>query len=154
MVANATSGAPVSRGLRQDWAMTPHGNLLGPEPTTLPDRAEPQAEVDGGTDPAAIVTRWPDYSEAWAMLAERALDAGDVVAAYAYARTGYHRGLDQLRRSGWKGHGPIPWHHRPNQGFLRALAALGKAAQGIGETEEYERCRQFLADSDATAPGI
>ena len=43
---------------------------------------------------------------------------------YAYARTGYHRGLDQLRRSGWKGAGPVPWSHEPNRGFLRALAAL------------------------------
>ena len=56
--------------------------------------------------------------------------------AYAYARTGYHRGLDQLRRSGWKGHGPVPWSHRGNQGFLRALAALARAADEIGETED------------------
>ena len=46
-----------------------------------------------------------------------------MVEAYAYARTGYHRGLDQLRRSGWKGFGPIPFSHEPNRGFLRALAA-------------------------------
>jgi Protein of unknown function (DUF3151) len=134
--------------------MTVHGNLLGPEPTLLPDRAEPQAAIDGGMDPAKIVSTWPDFSEAWAMLAERALDTGDLVAAYAYARTGYHRGLDQLRRAGWKGHGPVPWQHRPNQGFLRAVAALARAAEGIGETEEYERCRQFLVDSDPTAPGV
>ncbi|MFO7192790.1 MAG: DUF3151 domain-containing protein, partial [Thermocrispum agreste] len=73
------------------------------------------------------------------------------VTAYAYARTGYHRGLDQLRRAGWKGHGPIPWQHRPNQGFLRSLAALARAAERIGETDEYERCLQFLADSDPAA---
>ena len=126
-------------------------NLLGPDPTRLPDRAEPQKALDDGTSPTEVVTRWPDFSEAWAALAESALAADEPVMAYAYARTGYHRGLDQLRRSGWKGHGPIPWDHRPNQGFLRALAALAKAAKAIGETEEYERCSQFLADSDPEA---
>jgi uncharacterized protein DUF3151 len=127
-------------------------NLLGPDPTTLPDRPEPQGALDGGTDPAEVVSSWPDFSEGWAALAERALTTGDVVAAYAYARTGYHRGLDQLRRAGWKGHGPVPWAHRPNQGFLRSLAALARAADAIGETEEHARCAQFLADSDPTAP--
>ncbi|GAA3007899.1 DUF3151 domain-containing protein [Actinokineospora diospyrosa] len=128
-----------------------HGNLLGPEPTLLPDRAEAQAALDGG-DPVEVATRWPDFSEAWAALAERSLAADEPIAAYAYARTGYHRGLDQLRRSGWKGFGPVPWSHRPNQGFLRALAALAKAAKAIDDTEEYERCSTFLADSDPAAP--
>src|SRR5690625_6782328 len=48
--------------------------------------------------------------------------------AYAFARTGYHRGLDALRRAGWRGHGPIPVDHEPNQGFLRALLGLAEAA--------------------------
>lgn len=104
-----------------------------------------------GTDPASVAQQHPDFSEAWAALAERALDSGDAVTGYAFARTGYHRGLDQLRRAGWKGHGPVPWSHRPNQGFLRALAALARAAGAIGETEEETRCRQFLADSDPAA---
>lgn len=126
-------------------------NLLEPEPTRLPERTGPEAALDAGTDPAEVAAEHPDFSEAWAALAERALDAGEIVAAYAYARTGYHRGLDQLRRNGWKGFGPVPWSHRPNQGFLRALAVLGKAAGRIGESEEYERCRTFLADSDPEA---
>ena len=131
--------------------MTSHGNLLGPDPTLLPtDPAS--AALDGGTDPTEMAAAHPTSSLAWAMLAERALAAGEPVAGYAYARTGYHRGLDQLRRAGWKGHGPIPWSHRPNRGFLRALAALARAAQEIGETEEYERCSTFLADSDPEAP--
>jgi hypothetical protein len=131
--------------------MTPQDNLLGPDPTLLPERTEPQAELDAGTDPADVARMYPDFSAAWAGLAERALDAGDPVTAYAYARTGYHRGLDQLRRSGWKGFGPIPWSHLPNRGFLRALAALAKAAEAIGDTEEFDRCREFLADSDPVA---
>jgi hypothetical protein len=134
--------------------MTLQENLFGGPPAThLPDRPEPQAALETGTDPAKVVTEWPDFSEGWAALAELALTEHNPVAAYAYARTGYHRGLDQLRRAGWKGHGPIPWAHRPNHGFLRALAALAKAAKAIGETDEYERCAQFLADSDPEAPG-
>ena len=132
--------------------MSIHGDLLGPEPTLLPDRPEEQQALESGTDPRVVVTAHPDFSEAWATLAEQALAAGDAVSAYAFARTGYHRGLDQLRRAGWKGHGPVPWKHRGNQGFLRSLAALAKAANEIGETEEYERCRQFLTDSDPEAP--
>ena len=93
----------------------------------------------------------PVSSLAWAVLAERALADGDTITGYAFARTGYHRGLDRLRRSGWKGFGPVPWSHVPNQGFLRALGALHKAAAAIGETDEAERCRVFLADSDPEA---
>ena len=126
-------------------------NLLGPDPTELPERTAAQAALDAGTDPAEVAAEHPDFSEAWASLAEKAFESGETVAAYAYARTGYHRGLDQLRRAGWKGFGPVPWAHRPNQGFLRALAVLGKSAQRIGETEEYERCRKFIADSDPAA---
>ncbi len=129
-----------------------HGNLLGPEPTRLPDRPEPQSALERGDDPADVARRWPDFSEAWAALAESAIAAGEDVAAYAYARTGYHRGRDQLRRAGWKGHGPVPWSHRPNQGFLRALAALAAAAGSIGDDEEHARCTRFLADSDPEAP--
>ena len=129
-------------------------NLLGPEPTLLPERAQAKAALDAATDPealTAVVAAYPDFSAGWAALAEQALATGEPVAAYAYARTGYHRGLDQLRRAGWKGFGPVPWSHEPNQGFLRALAALANAAQAIGETDEYDRCRQFLADSDPAA---
>ena len=134
--------------------MTLQDNLLGPGPTLLSERPAEQSAMDSGTDPVAVIRSAPDFSEAWAVLAERALAAGDPIAGYAYARTGYHRGLDQLRRTGWKGFGPVPWAHRPNQGFLRALAALATAAQEIGETEEYQRCRQFLIDCDPQAPGI
>jgi hypothetical protein len=39
----------------------------------------------------------------------------------------------------------------PNQGFLRALNALGRAAATIGETDEADRIAQFLDDSDPAA---
>ena len=70
-------------------------------------------------------------------LAEDALADDKAITAYAYARTGYHRGLDQLRRNGWKGFGPVPYRHEPNRGFLRCVAALANAADAIGETDEY-----------------
>jgi hypothetical protein len=131
--------------------MTLHGNLLGPEPTRLP--VDPAvAELDGGADAVKVAAAHPASSAAWATLAEAALRDGAPVTAYAYARTGYHRGLDQLRRSGWKGFGPVPWSHGPNRGFLRALAALHRAAAAIGELDEAERCLTFLADSDPAAP--
>jgi hypothetical protein len=129
-----------------------HENLLGGPPETyLPASDEAAAALAAAADPAKVAARFPAYCAAWAELADRALAAGDPVAAYAYARTGYHRGLDQLRRAGWKGHGPIPWQHEPNQGFLRALYLLGQAAAAIGEYDEAARCQQFLADSSPAA---
>jgi hypothetical protein len=130
--------------------MSLHGNLLGPEPTRLP--VDPAAAaLAAGEDPADVAAANPASSLAWATLAENARAENHTVAAYAYARTGYHRGLDQLRRNGWKGFGPIPWSHEPNQGFLRALGALLRAAEAIGETDEVERIRGFLTDSDPAA---
>jgi hypothetical protein len=129
-----------------------HENMFGgPAPTYLPDNPEASAALQAADDPATVAARFPAYSAAWAALAERANASGDAVACYAYARTGYHRGLDQLRRAGWKGHGPIPWEHEPNQGFLRSLHMLGVAAGQIGEDDEAARCRQFLRDSSPEA---
>ena len=124
--------------------------MAGPPPTLLP--ADPAAEeLDAGDAPHDVVRRHPESPLAWATLAEAALaDEGtDDVTAYAYARVGYHRSLDSLRRNGWKGHGPVPWEHEPNRGFLRALAALTEAAGRIGEDHERDRCDQFLRDSSA-----
>ena len=132
--------------------MSTHANLLGePAPTLLPESPEAESLVAAGTPAVEIAARYPAFSLAWAMLAESALASDSYVEAYAYARTGYHRGLDALRRNGWKGHGPIPWSHEPNQGFLRCLAALARAAGAIGETPEAERCWTFLRDSSAEA---
>src|SRR3954467_15479023 len=101
--------------------MSAHDNLLaGPPPTLLPDEPEPRAALAAGTDPATGAARFPTSSVAWAALADRAFDAGSVVESYAYARVGYHRGLDALRRNGWKGQGPGPRAHEPHRGRLRA----------------------------------
>jgi hypothetical protein len=132
--------------------MSDHVNLLGEPPATLlPPLSEAETLLSSGAAPVDVAAKYPTYSLAWALLAEAALDGGRPVEAYAYARTGYHRGLDALRRNGWKGHGPIPWSHEPNRGFLRCLAALATAAGQIGETDEEQRCWEFLADSSPEA---
>lgn len=125
------------------------GNLLAP-PTRLPD--DPGlARLKSGEDPETVAAAVPTSSAAWAALAEAALADGRNVEAYAYARTGYHRGLDALRRAGWRGSGPVPWSHEPNRGFLRSLHSLGLAAAAINEADEAARCAKFLADSDPEA---
>ena len=126
-------------------------NLLGEPPATELPEEPGQGELAAGRPAVEVAADHPTSSLAWAVLAEEALAAGRTVEGYAYARTGYHRGLDALRRHGWKGHGPVPWEHEPNRGFLRALHALGVAAGRIGEDDEAQRCRTFLADSSATA---
>lgn len=127
--------------------------LGGPPPTLLPADGEARAALDGGDDAASVAARWPSCCAAWATLAEEAAERDATIESYAYARTGYHRGLDQLRRAGWKGYGPVPYAHPGNRGFLRSLAALARAAGAIGEEVEAERCRVFLADCDPAAVG-
>ncbi|NDK92149.1 DUF3151 domain-containing protein [Gordonia desulfuricans] len=140
--------------------MTSFGDLLGPQPVLLTGDDDAESDLLNGADPATVAATHPTASIAWAYLAEAALagaadDPGKskVIEAYGYARTGYHRGLDQLRRHGWKGFGPVPWRHEPNQGFLRCVGALARAAQSIGEEDEYLRCLDLLNDSDPTAAG-
>lgn len=135
-----------------------HENLLafgpGSSNTLLPtDPALDELAGTGRERLIQIVSAHPESSLCWALLAEGSLGmetAEGNVAAYAYARTGYHRGLDALRRSGWKGAGPVPWEHVPNRGFLRALWALSVAAGRIGDAVEQERCAQLLRDSSPT----
>ena len=132
--------------------METHENLFaGPPPTRLPDNAEAREMLESGAKAADVAARFPSYPAAWAALADDYFAAGHAVTSYAFARTGYHRGLDQLRRAGWKGHGPVPWEHEPNRGFLRCLHALARAADGIGEADEAARCAQFLRDCDPAA---
>ena len=77
------------------------------------------------------------HDELVAALAEQARDAGeDDVTVYAFARVGYHRSLDRLRGNGWKGWGPVPASHEPNQGVLKANADRLRARlrdQGHGD---------------------
>ena len=131
--------------------MTSFGDLLGPAPVLLPGDPAAEAELEAGEAAAIVAAAHPTASVAWACLADDALADDKAITAYADARTGYHRGLDQLRRNGWKGFGPVPYLHEPNRGFLRCVAALARAADTIGETDEFARCLDLLDDCDPAA---
>lgn len=115
-------------------------------PVELATAGEDVASIKG------VAAKYPRCLAAWASLGEPLLRAGHPVDAYAYFRVGYHRGLDALRKAGWKGSGRVPWSHEGNRGFLRCLGGLGEAAAAIGEQDEAERCAQFLAQLAPDAP--
>jgi hypothetical protein len=129
-----TSGSPetVLDPIRPDVAAALEAALLLPE-------AERHAAV------SAVAAADPRCLQAWATLAELAETPID---RYAFARVGYHRGLDTLRAAGWRGSGYVRWRHESNRGFLRSLHALEKAAAEIGEVEEEQRCALFLRQLD------
>jgi len=135
-----------------------HLHRKGPPETALPeDPAQPALDAARElTDPVAqrralveVAARHPRSCAAWAELAAL---ANDPVDAYAYARVGYHRGLDQLRQAGWRGSGYVRWAEPTNHGFLRSLDALRRAAAAIGEDEEETRCAEFLMQLDPGGP--
>ena len=130
--------------------------VLDPEPPevldalrdalTRPDAASRRATT------ADTASRRPRFLDGWARLGALARDD---VEGYAYFRVGYHRGLDKLRQSGWRGSGYVRWEHETNRGFLRALDGLRASAEAIGERDEAERCAEFLRQLDpgGTPPG-
>ncbi|PZF12955.1 MULTISPECIES: DUF3151 domain-containing protein [unclassified Curtobacterium] len=126
---------------------TPSSN---PE-TLLPAEPEVTAAIEAEAPVASVVVSYPSSSLAWALLADEAWARGATLESYAYARVGYHRGLDALRKAGWRGVGPVPWSHEPNRGVLRALFALRRAAEAIEEPGEAERLTDFLNASDPEA---
>jgi hypothetical protein len=149
-------GRRVEITLLADMAEIPLGSA--PPETVLPEPPAPAQEAlasamaSAGADlgatraaVAAVAGRWPRYLAAWATLAEL---ADDPVTAYAFARTGYHRGLDALRAAGWRGSGYVRWRHQPNRGFLRSLDALRRRAGELGEQDEEQRCHLFLLQLD------
>ena len=137
---------------RTDLEAPVSSDLLGIPPTHLPEDPA-AAALARGMRPDEVAAAHPASSLAWAVLAEDALADQRAVESYAYARTGYHRGLDALRRNGWKGHGPVPWSHEPNRGFLRCVTLLARAAETIGEADEHERCIALLKDCDPSLGG-
>lgn len=127
-------------------------NLLSVPATLLPEEPAVLADINNtGFDASDVAIAHPTSPLAWALLANNAFNAGKIIESYAFARVGYHRGLDTLRKNGWKGHGPVPWSHVPNRGVLRALFALRRSADSIGETSEVDRLTDFLQDADPTA---
>ena len=101
--------------------------------------------VDGVDDAAVVVADSPRFLEGWAELGDLGRDTIERYAAY---RVGYHRGLDTLRASGWRGSGYLRWSEPTNRGFLRSLRGLGAMAAEIGENDEAERCALFLLQLD------
>jgi hypothetical protein len=133
----------------------------GPPETVLPDPEPALIEriEDAGSSLAelsAIVADHPESLLAWAALGEAVEGAGSdietVVRAYAAFRVGYHRGLDSLRKNGWRGSGYVRWRHESNRGFLRCLSGLARMAAAIGEDAEHERCEEFLRMLDPAWP--
>jgi hypothetical protein len=130
---------------------TPGGipeTVLDDEPEDALDalRAALAGPVEGRRDAVAdVCARWPRFLDAWARLGQLARDD---VEAYAYFRVGYHRGLDRLRQSGWRGSGYVRWVNETNRGFLRALEGLRSAAEAIGESDEARRCDEFVYQLD------
>jgi hypothetical protein len=133
----------------------------GPPETILP--TGPQAALDAleaaGDDRLAVaevVAAHPRLLAGWARLGslaeQAAQDTTGSIEAYAYYRIGYHRGLDALRQNGWRGSGYVRWAHETNRGFLGCLDGLGRVAGLIGETDEHERCGQFLRQLDPDWP--
>lgn len=126
-------------------------NLLQPEPTLLAEDTRVSEALAAGAEAADVVRANPDSPLAWALVADEAYAEGRELESYAFARVGYHRGLDALRRAGWRGAGPVPWAHEPNRGVLRALYALRRSAAQIGEAPEVHRLTEFLTEADPTA---
>jgi hypothetical protein len=131
MSERGTSEVHLSHGLPE--------TVLPPEPADIV-----QALEAAGSDRdavAAVAARHPRSLLAWATLGELGRDD---IERYACFRVGYHRGLDTLRANGWRGSGYVRWRHETNRGFLRALQGLQRQAVAIGETDEADRCAQFL----------
>ena len=129
-------------------ASGPPETVLDPEPAAALERLDAAESLDGEERRRAVsqvVADHPRCLAAWARLGELARDD---VEAYAAFRVGYHRGLDRLRANGWRGTGYVRWQHAENQGFLRSLDGLRSAAGAIGESDEAERCAQFLQQLD------
>ncbi|WP_229052157.1 DUF3151 domain-containing protein [Aeromicrobium sp. Leaf350] len=129
-------------------------NLLGEPPETLLPEDPGASRISAGEPARDVAATVPESTLAWALLAAEALAGGSDVEGYAYARTSYHRSLDLLRRNGWKGHGPVPWGHEPNRGFLRSLAVLADGSERLGDEVEAHRCREFLRESSPEAYAI
>lgn len=137
-----------------------HLTAQGPPRTVLPveDAAVRHAVQQALAAPAgerhervaAVVAAHPRSLLAWHALG----DVGrDVVERYAAYRVGYHRGLDALRANGWRGSGYVRWADEPNRAFLGCLRGLGEMAASIGEDDEAERVRVFLAQLDPSGEG-
>ncbi|MDX1622024.1 MAG: DUF3151 family protein [Nitriliruptorales bacterium] len=102
-------------------------------------------EADRRDTVGRVAAEWPTYLDAWARLSEHGRDP---IERYAFARVGYHRGLDAIRKHGWGGNGYVRWQHETNRGFLRCLVRLRATAGEIDEQDEVRRIDEFLHTLD------
>ncbi len=130
----------------------PETVLLGEPPEAVADLAVALAlpEEQRREAVSEVLASWPTFLDGWARLGELGRDQME---SYAAFRVGYHRGLDALRQSGWRGSGYVRWEHEANRGFLRALDGLQRTAALIGEVDEAERCAHFLSQLDPNWSG-
>jgi hypothetical protein len=122
----------------------PVGEPLETKISEPPGSMDALAQAGGDANFTKVAADHPTCLTAWAELGESALFQGHAVRAYAYFRVGYHRGLDTIRKAGWRGQGRVPWSHLENRGFLRCLKGLGETADLIGEKDEAQRCDEFF----------
>jgi hypothetical protein len=92
-----------------------------------------------------VVAEYPAFVQGWV---ELSMLGREPIERYAYARVGYHRGLDALRANGWGGRGFVRWSKETNRPFLSCLAHLRAAADEIGERSEVDRLHAFLHELD------
>lgn len=142
-----------------DLPMADRHETTLPEPDPAAHDALEQALVSepGGRRAAIaeVVAAHPTSIAGWAALA---VEGRDAIERYAYARVGYHRGMDALRGAGWGGRGFVRWSTPGNRAFLTALVRLRAAAREIAEVDEVARIDAFLRDldpdwDDANVPG-
>jgi hypothetical protein len=141
---------PIDIPLGQPFVMLSDDPADSPQQAAEALAAWQAGKIDAATCRAqlnALAARYPTSLSTWAALGELSLP-DDVIAAYAFFRTGYHRGLDRARGSGWRGTQQLRWEHESNRGFLRCLYGLMCAATAIGEEAEAVRTHGFLLELD------
>ncbi|MGB2757984.1 MAG: DUF3151 family protein [Acidimicrobiia bacterium] len=121
----------------------PPESILSEEPPAIAEAISDAAGERAALE--AIAATYPRSMQVWAALATT---APTTIERYAFARVGYHRGLDRLRAEGWRGVGYVRYEHPSNRGFLDCLRQLQTASDEIGETDEAQRCADFLRQLD------
>lgn len=123
-----------------------HETVLPAAPADVRARLDEARQAsDAKAAVARVVGDHPTSLDGWGTLAAL---ADEPIERYAYARVGYHRGLDALRGNGWGGRGFVRWSEPTNRAFLTCLVRLRDAAADIGESAEVARIDGFLRELD------
>jgi len=125
-----------------------HETMLPEDPPAVRQALEAAEAADPSARREAVGAVVADHPECVAGWAALAAHGRDPIERYAYARVGYHRGLDALRGAGWGGRGYVRWSVPANRPFLTCLGRLRSAATELGEEPEVTRITTFLAELD------